>query len=400
MNLIKKPVAKLAVCLMIVLPFFLWRSTDRSMQEAPEVTYDANTIRATYPVYEDKQRYLRLFQQEHDIRFAPFVGWRRVAVNATNNLPFNLDPTLRTRMSSGHAINGSWWFFGGSTMFGQGSYDNETIPSIFHQISGKAVLNLGELGWNAAQSLMQLNVLIAMGYRPEGIIFYDGYNDGYQYCGNQIKQAPGHLWIDEFTHRIRNFEQLKKQYEHAATNIRWVDYILAKANVYLKKLAQIFKRRELPKQPIKTDARLQELSPKNSYLICDSDQMVLDASVKAMLGAWQTASNIAQAYNIEAKFVLHPNAIVSSDFLELSYLDNAAKQKIIDEKKSFNAFYTLAKQRIRDHCSNYNNCDQFLDFSDAFNSYEVPIYIDTVHVGPFGNKVIAEKLFGSLAGKH
>ena len=115
-----------------------------------------------------------------------------------------------------------------------------------------------------------------------------------------------------------------------------------------------------------------------------------------MLGSWKVASKIAEAYNIEARFVLQPNAMIGTEFLELSYLDNTVKQKIVDEKKSFEAFYSLARQEIRKHCSQHNNCDKFLDFSGVFNSYKMPIYIDSVHVGPFGNTIVARKLFESL----
>ena len=153
---------------------FLWPSTDNLPQKTSDFKYDSNTIRSTYPVYKDKQKYLRLFQQQDDMNFAPFVGWQRVGSQASNSSPIDIDIVLRKRVSSGHSVSGSWWFFGGSTIFGDGSYNDETIPSVFHQISGKLVLNLGELGWNATQSLMQLNLLLAQGHRPEGIIFYDG----------------------------------------------------------------------------------------------------------------------------------------------------------------------------------------------------------------------------------
>ena len=103
---------------------------------------------------------------------------------------------------------------------------------------------------------MQLNLLLAQGHRPEGIIFYDGYNDGYQYCGKQIMQYPGHLWQIEFTERIRNYVQLKKEYEQKIENIRIVNYVNFKAEAYLSRIKQIFKKRELQKEPIEINASL------------------------------------------------------------------------------------------------------------------------------------------------
>ena len=61
--------------------------------------------------------------------------------------------------------------FGGSTLFGYGSNDQNTIPSLYNQITGKKVLNFGDTGWHSRQSLNQLLNVIGDGYIPSKLFF-------------------------------------------------------------------------------------------------------------------------------------------------------------------------------------------------------------------------------------
>jgi lysophospholipase L1-like esterase len=74
------------------------------------------------------------------------------------------------------------WFFGGSTMFGEGQRDEHTIPSEVARLAEDAgrsvrVVNFGQRGWVIWQEVLQLERQLAVLEPPDLVVFYDGTND-------------------------------------------------------------------------------------------------------------------------------------------------------------------------------------------------------------------------------
>ena len=92
-----------------------------------------------------------------------------------------------TRKSLNENLKNSNWFFGGSTIFGIGAVDNETIPSNYAYITNEEVMNFGREDWASRQSLNKLINLIGDGLKPKRIIFYDAVNDIRHQCSNLTK---------------------------------------------------------------------------------------------------------------------------------------------------------------------------------------------------------------------
>ena len=105
--------------------------------------YDSNTIRATYPNYEQEniEFAVKIFEDyaAPTSSYHSFVGYRR---NKYHGEAVTVD-TDGFRESINHGANDSVWFFGGSTMWGTGADDNRTIPSIFSKETGE---NRSEFG--------------------------------------------------------------------------------------------------------------------------------------------------------------------------------------------------------------------------------------------------------------
>lgn len=88
------------------------------------------------------------------------------------------------------------WFFGGSTMWGTAQRDDHTIPAEaarrlialagpFNRIE---VTNFGESGYVTTQELIDLELQLRAGARPNVVVFYDGIND----VGTTVQYgAPG-----------------------------------------------------------------------------------------------------------------------------------------------------------------------------------------------------------------
>jgi lysophospholipase L1-like esterase len=73
------------------------------------------------------------------------------------------------------------WVFGGSTVWGTGSPDCETLPSHLSQLLNMSgphiVTNYGEGGYVSTQALIRFLTLLRNGDRPDVAIFYGGFND-------------------------------------------------------------------------------------------------------------------------------------------------------------------------------------------------------------------------------
>lgn len=82
----------------------------------------------------------------------------------------------RSNVSSG--INGSVWVMGGSTTFGQGVSDNETISAYLNQLdTSNTYINFGVHAYHQGNEINKMLLLLKKGYLPKKVIFIDGLND-------------------------------------------------------------------------------------------------------------------------------------------------------------------------------------------------------------------------------
>lgn len=83
-----------------------------------------------------------------------------------------------TRLNAPQKINGAVWVFGGSTTFGHGVGDNETIPAFLNQLDTvHTYINFGVHAYHQSNEIDKLLLLLRKGYQPEKVIFIDGLND-------------------------------------------------------------------------------------------------------------------------------------------------------------------------------------------------------------------------------
>ncbi len=100
-------------------------------------------------------------------------------------------------------INGSTWVFGGSTTFGHGVADNETIAAYLNVLDSPAVyVNFGVQAYDQNLEIEKLILLLKKGYRPAHVIFIDGLNDIVEM--NQMNFKPEEMpcrLYDAYTYR-------------------------------------------------------------------------------------------------------------------------------------------------------------------------------------------------------
>ena len=137
---------------------------------------DGYETSAYYPTYADKKFSVQLFKEYQKIPYfyRSYIGWRMEKANFEY---INISCPYNARKSTGEALDNSTWFFGGSTIWGTGASDSQTIPSHFNSLTNNQVYNFGEASWNSRQSLNQLINVIGDKHIPSAVIFYEGVND-------------------------------------------------------------------------------------------------------------------------------------------------------------------------------------------------------------------------------
>ncbi|TMB98392.1 MAG: SGNH/GDSL hydrolase family protein [Chloroflexi bacterium] len=171
----------------------------RSVIATPHLN-SPNATAAWYPQYE------REFAASAVMRWEPYVQWRRAPFQGRY---INVDSLgLRRTVQSRAARDGchSVFLFGGSTMWGTGQRDAQTIPSLLSRqleargLADARLINFGETGYVFTQEVVTLILELRSGARPQVVVFYDGLND---VTSAAINGRPGLPQNEE--HRIADF---------------------------------------------------------------------------------------------------------------------------------------------------------------------------------------------------
>lgn len=154
-------------------------------------TYEYLIDNPIFKKHPDAQYFLKEWSDTKMV-FKPFVVWDRQEFKGRY---FNIsrDGVRRTWTPDFKGVKPKTVYtFGGSTMWGSGVDDNQTIASHLSRILnerrvGYKVVNYGEVAYSFTQEVIQLLLLLREGHRPDYVVFYDGVND--VYAGYQAGKA-------------------------------------------------------------------------------------------------------------------------------------------------------------------------------------------------------------------
>ncbi|PYV67615.1 MAG: hypothetical protein DMG97_26860 [Acidobacteria bacterium] len=145
------------------------------------------------------------------LQYRSYVVWRKAAFSGVT-INIDQDGLRRTYYSScgqtGHTI----WMFGDSALWGAGSPDWATIPSLLakqYRDTGNevCVVNFGEKAWVSTQETIQLLLALkAAEKKPDLVLFYDGVSDAFLPYQTSLPDAHENL-----AHIKRLFEGFSKQ---------------------------------------------------------------------------------------------------------------------------------------------------------------------------------------------
>lgn len=304
-----------------------------------------------------------VFADYHSIqhRYEPFVGWR--------TLPYNGETThiseAGLRMHQRQAVEGGNGmvvrFFGGSTMWGEGSDDEHTIPALFNKLHPEyEVYNHGQLAYNTRQELDQLISVYSKNEKTDVVIFYDGVNDAAFLCPKVIQDLPAHRLVPVYR------EKLYKGKAAAVTDLTF--------GIFAENILKVIQK--IAYRP----------GPENSLYDCVSNPKKAEAVAEMMMKNWEMAQEIVTRRNGKFIAILQPTAFIGNPRTDHLELDEELGNNIRE-------IYKRLKQKIAER-----NHPWIVDLSTKFDGDEY-IFIDFCHVSPNGNEIIAREI-SKVAGRN
>jgi len=140
-----------------------------------------------HPAFDGHEWAESLFKEFDSLKivFSPYTIWRRSEFTGEHINIDNLgirktwNPSNRDKEEVKKI-----YIFGGSALWGTGARDDFTIPSFLSKRLNNQgipcdITNYGESGYIFTQEIVKLVLLLNEGYRPDVVLFYDGFNDVY-----------------------------------------------------------------------------------------------------------------------------------------------------------------------------------------------------------------------------
>lgn len=280
------------------------------------------------------------------------------------------------------------WVFGGSTAWGEGAPDEETIPSHLAALMNAwgvdtSVKNLGERGYVSTQEVVFLYRELQAGRRPDVVVFYDGINDAA--AASNWPEAPGsHVSL----HRIRDRFQFGE--------------VPSERRRELVRSLGIYKASRIVLDRLEARARSARLRQDDADI--DTTPRFLDANFRFLgnqaVDVWfanrELVTALGHEFGFTALFALQPSLWTDGKPLHVSerrilseHLERRAMTHIMATRAEMSSI--LEERRAEGTLpSNVH------DLADVFFTVEAPVYIDYVHTAGPGYRIVAEALFENL----
>ena len=292
------------------------------------------------------------------VRWLPYSYW----VLATFDGEFiNVDETgLRETTSFVEGANASRvYFFGGSTIWGEGARDAYTIPSQVARLLNErevdaVVQNFGQTGYVSTQDLILFQRQLALGNLPDLAVFYHGFNDVFS---ARLQEGKAGLPLRE-SQRIDDVEagRLLRQGQPVLTlpsnSLAQVDWTLVAA-------------------------------------AGDSAQPIIDN--------WLANRRLIQAtaieFDVQVLFVWQPAL-----FAKESLTDFEARIATDFERDlpGFTELYSEVDSQLRQRATS-EAWDDVIILSDLFSGSKEEVFFDKVHINELGNQQVALSIADAIA---
>jgi len=357
----------LALMMILELISAIYLNFAHSRQKNKTGEISTQDTRANLPNYQGIEWAQTFFAEKNKVsaKYRSYIGWRRFPFKGET---INIDNEgIRRTVQKNHLKESlpTVVFLGGSTMWGVGSDDANTIPSCFaRKMSNKYhVLNYGEVGYSAYQGFQILHLNICKGLLPDLVIAYDGVNN-----------SPARI-SEPFTH-VRE-ERINRIIEGTNREPEYSTYFLKSTRDLIKKLKR---KTVIPRKR----------SKKNILIFTDEQNHM--AAVE-LLESWLASYNACQAIKADFICIIQPNSFIGSPNTE-----NLGKSLENHPYRNGSKYYEDVLELMNSERYNILK-ENFINLSNALDS--IPnVYIDFCHLSPNGNEIIAGQIIKHMENKN
>lgn len=246
------------------------------------------------------------------------------------------------------------YFFGGSTIWGTGVSDFNTLPSLYSKNTFSKSYNYGESDFNTIQSL---NLLIISLMKNEikgenvNIFFYNGYNNVINGCSNT---NSGYATSREnyirtlIENRPSSFKYFFLPFKHLHRNFK--NFIFG---------------------------NFVDTSGEND---CTSNFKKKELVLNSITETWKNAHQISKSNNMNFYAILEPNIYTNTDFKNFNKITKWRHDQI-----------KLIYEDIKRIKYDFN----FIDLSEI--NLEKNFFLDEIHLNEKGNQIVIEKLLEKMS---
>ena len=280
------------------------------------------------------------------------------------------------------------WVFGGSTTWGEGAPDDETIPSHLARLMNRwgvdtTVKNMGERGYVSTQEVVLLYRELQAGRRADVVVFYDGINDAA--AASNWPEVPGsHVSLQRIRERFQSGEAASERRREFVRSLG----IYKASRIVLDRM----EARERTARARRDEADI-DITPR----FLDANFRFLGGqAVDVWLANRELVTALGEEFGFTALFVLQPSLWTDGKPLHVSekrilaeHLEIRAMTHIMATRAEMSA---ILGERRRDGTLP----SDVHDLGGVFSGVEEPVYIDYVHTAGPGYRIVAEALFERL----
>ncbi len=370
------------VALLAVLNALSWLSVGiRASLRPPPDGVDA---RSQLPNYADKAQARRMYDEYRQLRsrYEPFIGWTRLPWNGEfTNIDSEGD---RVHVAPAHTgPRRTARFFGGSTMWGTGAADADTIPALFNELHPEyAVHNHGETAYTSRQGLARLITLLTRGETVDLAVFFDGVNDVVQQCRVEVG-VPGHQHVGPFREALTPGALKKPSLMEALRHVGHellLRYTLQIGRAVERRIAGGAEANAEPAKPVTGDG-----------YDCDDDPEKARAVADGLLRTWELAQHLVVSRGGDFIAILQPSAHTGSP-----RIDHLACCLTPAVGRTLAIVYPLLRERVA--AAGHPWIYDFTDAYDRDHTNDAYLLVDDFHVTAQGNALIAQRISEILRG--
>lgn len=352
--------------LTVVEMYSYWRGVENQHTLEPEV--EATITQGT----PEEREYWKEQKPAQKVQYQPYILWRRAPFNGSA-ISINADGIRRTLHTHCEADTFTVWMFGDSVMWGWGSPDSETIPSLVaadYEKAGRPVciVNYGEKGWANTQELIALiEELKHTDHKPNAVLFYDGGTEAFTAYEN--KQVDVHSNYLEFKNYFEGLSGNKKpgfSYMRQTNTYRRLEYIAGRVSDKLGHGDET--------EVSFTENDAQRLAPG----IMQNYQQNMDI-----------ISLLAKQYGFRPIFAWYPNMAVGHK--QLTEDEEEVRRSLEKKFPGMELIYRAAYAR----CRSVSRPDLYY-LGDLLDDVQSTLYMGIAHLTAAGNQIAADKLFQIL----